>query len=99
MNLMRIMMVVAICAAASAAETQVRRDCADDADDFLRCVQIDAMAKGKAAWGHWGLQPGRYTGWTNHSNRLITFYTFGVSLDGLGGKQILYRDRERIEAL
>ncbi|HVX10777.1 MAG TPA: alkaline phosphatase [Pirellulales bacterium] len=97
---MRMLMVVAVIAAtATAAEGQVPRSCADDADDYLRCLQIDALAKGHAAWGRWGIQPGRYAGWIRHSNRLIPIYTFGLSLDGFTGKKSVYRDPEQIKRL
>lgn len=57
------------------------------------------MARGKATWGHWGLNPARYTGWTKHSNRLVPIYTFGLSLDQVAGRQSVYRSRARLEAL
>jgi alkaline phosphatase len=84
---------------ATSVHAQVRRDCADDARDHLRCLQIDAMAKGKAAWGRWGSNRSRYTGWTKHSNRLIPIYTFGITLDGCDGKDSAYRHPARIQAL
>jgi alkaline phosphatase len=82
---------------AALAEAQTRRECADDAQDYLRCLQTDAMARGKAPWGHWGLQSALYAGWTKHSNRLIPIYTFGISLDSL--ERSVYRDRAKIEVL
>jgi alkaline phosphatase len=97
----RVVILTAACGLAivAPAGAQVPRDCADDAQDHLRCLQTDAMAKGKAAWAHWGTNRNRYAGWTKHSNRLIPIYTFGLSLDGFAGTRSVYRDREKIEAL
>ncbi|HVA49001.1 MAG TPA: alkaline phosphatase [Pirellulales bacterium] len=78
---------------------QTRHGCGDGARDHLRCLQIDALAKGSARWGHWGLNPSRYAGWTKHSNRLIPVYTFGISLGRFVGEQSVYRDSVKIEAL
>ncbi|HWB08287.1 MAG TPA: alkaline phosphatase [Pirellulales bacterium] len=101
LNLPRSLFLGAVCALALAAPAgaQVSRDCADDARDHLRCLQLDAMAKGKAGWAHWGINGNRYSGWTRHSNRLIPCYTFGISLDGFSGRNSVYRDRAKIEAL
>jgi len=41
------------------------------ADDPIRQLQIEAEISGRADWGHWGDQPGKYVTWSNHSNRLI----------------------------
>jgi alkaline phosphatase len=92
---------IATCALAivAPADGQVSRDCADDARDHLRCLQTDAMAKGRADWAHWGINGNRYTGWIRHSNRLVPVYTFGVSLAGFTGRDSVYRDRAKIEAL
>ena len=86
-------------AAGAPAAAQVQRDCAGDARDHLRCLQTDAMAKGKADWVHWGINANRYTGWIRHSNRLIPVYTFGISLEGVSGRRSVYRDSAKIETL
>jgi len=65
------------------------------ATDHVRQMQIDAEATGHASWGHWGDQPQRYAAWSNHSNRLIPVYTFGMRLDAVSGGNSLYRDRSR----
>ena len=53
------------------------------AADPIRAMEAEAEATGKAAWGHWGDQPGRFISWSNHSNRLIPVYAFGTRLDDL----------------
>ncbi|HEX7446749.1 MAG TPA: alkaline phosphatase [Pirellulales bacterium] len=67
--------------------------------DPLRQLQAQALLKGRAEWGHWGIDPKRYVGWTRHSNRLIPIYTFGVSLQGLSGDGSPYRDPQRVRRL
>ena len=37
--------------------------------------------------------------WSNHSNRLIPVYTFGLMLDSVSGSKSVYRDAARLEAL
>jgi alkaline phosphatase len=97
----RILILTTTCglAVVAPAEGQASRDYADDARDHLRCLQTEAMAKGKADWAHWGINRNRFTGWTRHSNRLIPVYTFGISLDGFTGRNSVYRDRGKIEAI
>ena len=72
---------------------------AKPATDPVRQMQIDAEAAGYASWGHWGDQPQRYAAWSNHSNRLIPVYAFGMSLDAVAGANSLYRDERRLAAL
>jgi len=69
------------------------------AADRVRALQVEAEATGRAAWGHWGEEPGRYVGWSNHSNRLIPVYTFGMALDSVAGPRSVYRDAVRLAAL
>lgn len=76
---------------ASAAETAV--------GDHVAAMQVEAEQTGTASWGHWGDQPDRYVAWSNHSNRLIPVYAFGISLSGIDGPQSIYRDVERLSAL
>lgn len=99
MKLIYFSICAAACFPAAGVEAQTRRDCADDPRDHLRCLQTDAMARGKAPWGHWGLQSARYAGWTKHSNRLVPIYTFGISLDSFSGEHSVYRDQAKVEAL
>ncbi len=70
-----------------------------EAADHLRDLQILGMRDNVAAWGHWGMNPAKYSDWKSHSNRLIPIYTFGVSLEAYTGQNSLYRDASRIEAL
>ena len=67
--------------------------------DPVRDMQIAAQATGRAAWGHWGDQPEKYVAWSNHSNRLIPVYTFGMTLASVSGTNSPYRDAARLESL
>jgi len=67
--------------------------------DPVRDLEREAERTGRAAWGHWGQRPDRYVEWSNHSNRLIPIYTFGLLLDGVAGPNSPYRDPVRIESL
>jgi alkaline phosphatase len=67
--------------------------------DPIRLLQCEAEVSGAAAWGHWGDQPGRYVSWSNHSNRLIPVYTFGVGLAEFAGANSIYRDEPRLTQL
>lgn len=69
------------------------------AEDPMRQLQAKAIAEDRAAWGHWGLDPKKYTGWKSHSNRLIPIYTFGISLDGVAGEHSPYRSEEELQKL
>ena len=44
-------------------------------------------------------QPARYAAWSNHSNRLIPVYTFGMALDAVHGAASVYRDEGRLTRL
>ena len=68
-------------------------------DDFVRQMQTDAVAKGQAAWGHWGVNADRYSSHRSHSNRLIPVYTFGAKLTDYTGTNSAYRDPKLIERL
>lgn len=79
---------------------------AADAADIPRQLQLKAIADGKAAFGYWGTDPDKYTGWTSHSNRLIPIYTFGsngggegVDLDSYTGPNSVYRSEAKVQAL
>ncbi len=67
--------------------------------DPIRDLEEDAEQTGRAGWGHWGIRPDRYVEWSNHSNRLIPIYTFGLTLQAVTGPNSLYRQAPRIEAL
>ncbi|NBW95398.1 MAG: alkaline phosphatase [Planctomycetia bacterium] len=79
--------------------TAVPRGPAPQIADRIRDLERDAERTGRAAWGHWGVVPDRYVEWSNHSNRLIPVYTFGLGLDAVAGPRSAYRDAPRIEAL
>ena len=70
-----------------------------DTVDRIRDMERDAEQSGRAPWGHWGDRPDRYVEWSNHSNRLIPVYTFGLTLDAVAGQNSVYRDVARLEAL
>ena len=70
-----------------------------DVEDRIRDLQAAAEIEGRAAWGHWGDQPDRYVSWSNHSNRLIPVYTFGMTLSEVAGDKSPYRDERRLREL
>lgn len=72
---------------------------AQEAPDALREAQFRAAELETADWVHWGDQPAVFSNWTNHSNRLIPVYTFGISLDKYQGQHSVYRDAAKLEAL
>jgi alkaline phosphatase len=67
--------------------------------DPVAALQRTAEAQGIASWGFWGDRPDRHVSWSNHSNRLIPVYTFGLSLDSVAGERSPYRDASRLESL
>ena len=67
--------------------------------DQLRDMQLAAEEEEKATWAHWGNDPKTYNQWTNHSNRLVPVYSFGISLDEFTGKQSVYRDANRLRSV
>ncbi len=67
--------------------------------DSIAKLQETAFEAKQASWGHWGAKPGSYSGWTNHSNRLIPVYVFGGSFQPYMGEHSVYRDAERLRQL
>ncbi len=67
--------------------------------DLIRRLQREAEESGKASWGHWGDNPDRYVTWSNHANRLIPVYTFGIGLKSVSGSKSVYRDEGRLREL
>mgnify|MGYP006268557397 CR=1 FL=1 len=67
--------------------------------DRFAQMQWIATHTGRAPWGRWGDQPQHYVSWSNHSNRLIPVYTFGIGLDAVAGANSPYRDRAKLEAI
>ncbi|MBM4022932.1 MAG: alkaline phosphatase, partial [Planctomycetes bacterium] len=68
-------------------------------DDPIRLLQCRAEEAGSASWGHWGDKPARYVSWSNHSNRLIPVYTFGIGLEAVAGDKSVYRNEARLTSL
>lgn len=69
-------------------------------------IQAAAIAAGSAEFGYWGTDPGKYTGWTSHSNRLIPVYTYGtkgagagVDLQSWSGERSPYRSAEALQKI
>ncbi len=83
--------------AAPSVETAQRAAAADD--DALRAMQSDAISKQRSDAVHWGHIRDRYSTWTNHSNRLIPVYTFGLTLAALREEGSVYADPKRLEKL
>ncbi|EMI41255.1 alkaline phosphatase [Rhodopirellula sp. SWK7] len=69
----------------------------ESATDPMREMQSNAMREQSAPWGHWGNQPKKYSSWTNHSNRLVPLYSFGMTLSTLRERGSLYSDAERMK--
>ncbi len=72
---------------------------ADEPLDAMARLQHDAVQQGVAPWGYWGTDPGRYSNWTSHSNRLVPVYIFGGSLAEVSGTRSIYRNSERLHRL
>lgn len=69
------------------------------AEDPMRDLQTRAIEKNTTDFGHWGASTERYSSWTNHSNRLIPIYTFGIDLEALRQEGSVYGDEQRLTAL
>ncbi len=67
--------------------------------DPMRQLQNKAILDQQAAWASWGNDLNKFTTWTNHSNRLIPVYTFGISLDSLRARGSAYTNPERLTEL
>ncbi len=67
--------------------------------DPIRDLQSRAVRERHADWGHWGPALDRYVSWSNHSNRLIPVYTFGIALDDYQDAHSPYRQAAALEAL
>lgn len=85
---------------ASATDAKSEAEVAEDFhDDFLREYQFEAVDSGECKWCHWGDRAGKFSNWTNHSNRLVPIYTWGISLDRFDKANSCYRDEDRIKEL
>ncbi len=67
--------------------------------DFLRQLHLQALESKQTDWIHWGDRPDRFSNWTNHSNRLIPVYCFGVQLSEVSGANSVYRSGEGLKKL
>lgn len=83
-----------ICASCLTATTN-----AQESPDFMRKLQFQAVETNSADWAHWGTRRSRYSGWTNHSNRLVPVYTFGIGLEKFTGENSAYRDAKKLTAI
>ncbi len=63
-----------------------------NAGDHLRDLQQQAVETRNSDWGYWGADPGTYSTWTSHSNRLIPVYSFGIDLKRRSGENSVYCD-------
>lgn len=74
--------------------------------DYIREIQSDAIATGRAAFGHWGPDPSNYRYWGSHSNRLIPVYAFGtlnggdkIDLRSYQGAKSPYRSQSELRRI
>lgn len=67
--------------------------------DPIRDLQRDAVRRQHSDTVHWGRGRQRYVSWSNHSNRLIPVYTFGITLDSWRDRGSVYADPQRIAKL
>ena len=72
---------------------------AQPAPDFIREMQYKAVEEKQADWVHWGDRADVFSNWTNHSNRLIPVYTFGLKLDSFKNENSKYRCETCLEQL
>jgi alkaline phosphatase len=70
-----------------------------NAGDHLRDLQQQAVETRGSDWGYWGADPGTYSTWTSHSNRLIPVYSFGIDLKSVSVENSVYRDPEALKKL
>jgi alkaline phosphatase len=76
------------------------------AEDHLRQLQSNAIAKHQSAAAHWGYEVKEYDQWGKHSNRLIPVYTYGTKGAGKGvdltnytGENSVYRNKKQLTKL
>ena len=67
--------------------------------DAMRAIQEQGFKSGTSSVARWGIDPDRYSSWTNHSNRLVPLYTFGFTLDALRAEGSAYASSERLRSL
>ena len=74
--------------------------------DYIRDLQLQAIAEGSSPLGHWGNNPGNYMAWGSHTSRLIPVYTFGtkgagkgIDLDSYTGANSAYRSKAALKQI
>ncbi len=67
--------------------------------DRLRELQERGIQTQQPQGWHWGNRADRVSTWTNHSNRLVPVYTFGITLGELRQSGSDYRDAARLRQL
>lgn len=72
---------------------------ADPVHDPIRAMQSLGHQSGKSSGVHWGTSKKKYSSWTDHSNRLVPMYTFGINLDSLRDEGSVYSDPKRLQKL
>ncbi len=72
---------------------------AQQSGDYLREFHRRAVELETADWIHWGTRPGKFSNWTNHSNRLVPVYTWGLRLGPYRGENSVYRDEDMLADL
>lgn len=100
--LLLICLVSALSATPAAAQEDAEKKSAEAVDsksDFLREMHFEAVESKSADWIHWGDRKDKFSNWTNHSNRLIPVYTFGISLKKYRGKESVYRRKDRLKEI
>ena len=80
----------------SKAKVEERKD--DQLDPMAR-LQKRSITEERSIYGHWGIDTSKFSSWTNHSNRLVPVYTFGLTLSELRGEGSVYADVNRLEKL
>lgn len=62
-------------------------------------MQFEAVENDSADWIHWGDRKDQFSNWTNHSNRLIPVYSWGIRLDDYQGENSAYRDADKLRQI
>ena len=66
----------------------------------LRTLQFQAIELNEAPWAHWGgHKTSVFSTWTNHSNRLIPVFSYGVDLNEVRRKNSAYRSEDKLKQL
>ena len=95
---------VAGLAAAEPESGKVAAESVDESDtdaetDPMKWMQKQSIVTGKPIYGHWGTDATKFSSWTNHSNRLIPVYTYGLTLSTLREQGSVYASADRLAKL